>query len=540
MMHFSNLDGHQSPRNYGAIEEADNDFAREFANLHGDVNLIKTWLAKHNKDIKTFHPAKLTQYHQEISQITGTPLKNFIAGNINCFASLILYPAGSIIAQKFQGLDKTEQRVLASAPLLLGGLARITSGWLTDRGYGKETIIVIEALSIIGIACTVILLMQHEGELSTATTNTALFWQALAYNVIQGLSIGAYSAGIALTARHTRQDAAIWMNNLNEIAAITSVEIKPDLSNQFLTQFIRKSPALTLSITSAITNTAPGFGVMLPVILASIVDSPTQIYCIYAAIMFSSMIGTILLTSNMPYDQLIRKGLSPQDAEEVANYLGQATLAPAYYFKDWSAVEQKEIIDACIYYSVIYGLLVSMCTVGPDTLQANGMDASSARLLIGGMAIISSVFRGVPAISTCSLTPQQLTDLSLIMMLMTTLGIQLFPKQSVSALLLFGVFNGIGNFSVVEKISKNIPSKIGIATSLSTGIAAFLAFPIGIASLWFEYTPVLLCAIGVIYSLGSSKIISSLRASSIFPLPPASAALLEEDLELMAVTEILH
>jgi hypothetical protein len=40
-------------------------------------------------------------------------------------------------------------------------------------------------------------------------------------------------------------------------------------------------------------------------------------------------------------------------------------------------------------------------------------------------------------------------------------------------MLIFGIFNGIGNFCVVDRVSQKIPQDIGLATGISSGIAAF-------------------------------------------------------------------
>lgn len=499
----------ESLSNYDSFESAS-----EFTNLYGDLRFIQQQLVTHNKHINTYHPRKFNRLFEAINSIEGTPLKSFIAGNINCFTSLILYPAGSIIASKFTALSRLERRILSSAPLLFG-LGRITSGWLTDRGYGKETIIGIEIISLLGIAGSIWLMQHHESQFATVTMQDALFWQAFACNVIQGLSISAYSAGMALSARQAKQDAHLWPNHL-KIEEITSVSVHPSLTRKLLSKLIRQGPAVTVALTSAVSNTAPGLGVMLPVLLQPLALQAKDIYFIFAGIIAVSTVGTYAFTANMPYDQLRRKNIVDPVAKEIAEYYGQTSFAPQYHFKDWNNIEQEEILIACIYYSIIYGLLVSICTVGPENLENDGMSQTQARLLIGIVAIISSLFRGIPAINNFGLTPSNMTDLSLIVMLITTLSMQMYPEHAIPAYLLFGVVNGIGNFAVVEKISHSIPSKIGIATSLSTGVAAFLAFFIGIAALECEYTPVILCAFGVVFS--ASQKISALRLSSLFPV----------------------
>ena len=63
--------------------------------------------------------------------------------------------------------------------------------------------------------------------------------------------------------------------------------------------------------------------------------------------------------------------------------------------------------------------------------------------------------------------------------------------------MLFGLMNGVGNFAVVAQISEALPEKIAIATGISSGIAAFLAFPMSICIAYSKWFAPSLCAFGI-------------------------------------------
>jgi hypothetical protein len=68
-------------------------------------------------------------------------------------------------------------------------------------------------------------------------------------------------------------------------------------------------------------------------------------------------------------------------------------------------------------------------------------------------------------------------------------------------MLIFGIFNGIGNFCVVDRVSYKIPQEVGLATGISSGIAAFLAFPISIIMAQENNCFMGICALGFSYHL---------------------------------------
>ena len=456
--------------------------------LKSDYILILTEMKKHHK--LDLIPVAFQDNINDIERVSGTPLNNLLGGVVDCGTGLFLYAMGGTLASEFTALTPIQRYALAASPLLLSGLLRIVVAAVeTDYGRGKEGINALLCTSIVGVAGIVTLLSTVE-DLSTITVNDWSYWLFMTCNILSGKGVAAYSAGMTLTAKAAPGDTPEdWIKHLQNISTYLSTPIIPNVIERTIPSVLRKGPAEYMALVAGISNLAPGITLIMARSLLIPAIGLRNTYIIFAGITLMGIISTYQLTSNAVYDQLITLNpqLTKEKAKKIATWMGQQLFSPnSPFFETLGSLthdERTKIALACLNYTTTFGLLTAITTTGLLTLGSRGMDATHATLTIASVSLISSALRGLLSIYSFSLNPNTITNVSLLTMLVSSLGFALSKDQLTWTLMLyvFAVANGAGNFSIIAQIAEELPDKVGLATGLSSGIAAFSAFPISIA-----------------------------------------------------------
>ncbi len=438
-------------------------------------------------------PSALKEHIPEIQRVSGTPFDNLLSGIVDCGTGLFLYAMGGTLAREFTALTNIQRYALAASPLLLGGVLRVVVAAIeSDYGRGKEGIQTLLGTSLLGVT-GIIILLSVNNDFTTITINDWHYWLFLICNILSGTGVAAYSAGMTLAAKAAPDDTAVdWSARLSMLSAGLSTKITPNFSERSCGQIVRKGPAEYMALVAGVSNLAPGLTLIISRSLLIPALGLRNTYIIFAALTLCGMAATSALTSNAVYDQLL--ALNPQLTAEkskiLAQWMGQTLFSPpATLFQTLltlNAVERNEIALACINYTTTFGLLTAITTTGLLTLVSRGMQTTEATLTIAGVSLISSALRGLLSIHSCSLSPNTITNVSLLTMLVSGFVFALSPDQKLwtAMLYVFAVANGAGNFSIIAQIAQKVPDKVGLATGLSSGLAAFSAFPISIAFAW--------------------------------------------------------
>lgn len=439
------------------------------------------------KDRLDLIPADFHDNISDMLSVRGTPLNNLMGGIVDCGTGLFLYAMGGILAREFLALTQMQRYALAASPLLLGGILRVVVAAVeSDYGRGKEGINVLLCSSILGVI-GIIILLSISDNLSEITIEDWHYWLFMICNIFSGTGVAAYSAGMTLAAKFAPGDTTkLWSENLKNIP------LEAGLIERSVPGLLRKGPAEYMALVAGVSNLAPGLTLIIARSLLIPELGLRNTYIIFAAITLAGIIGTHLLASNAVYDQLrvINPDLPKEQSRKIAQWMGQKLFSPETSFietlSSMTVDERNEVVRACINYTTTFGLLTAITTTGLLTLVSRGMNTTNATLTIAGVSLISSALRGLLSILSSPLSPNTITNLSLLTMLVSSLVFALSKDQQTWTLMLyiFAVANGAGNFSVIAQIAQKMPDKVGLATGLSSGIAAFSAFPISILFAW--------------------------------------------------------
>jgi hypothetical protein len=461
-------------------------------------------------DIKDYLDPEFQEFSEDIKQLRGNQLNNLVGSVLACAGSLFAYSMNGAIAAQCTSLPLMLRATIAASPLLVGGFLRVFSAYQADLGYGKENILQLLSLSVLGMMGNVTILSLRNGDLSTITA--AQCWPLIVSGAFIGLGLGTYSSGMTLGARTAANNSMdLWHDNLQEISEMIKtallekgrtlplepIQIKPGLFSHSISFILRKHAAVYSAIIAGIANTSPSIPITINAYADELKLTNTTRTILFAGIQITAMVGIYVLLNNPIYDQLLKnnKNLTPDQAKKIAIYSGQALFASGLNF--WEEVKQltprdvNELWSAIILYSASYGVLASITTTGVFTMVSRCVPARDASLTIARAVTVSSLFRTIPLMNT-ALTPTQLNQGSLLMMSLA-LGIYAcVDKERIpeSMLYLYAAFCGVVCFSVVARLVEETPNKVGFVTGASSGIGAFVGFPLSLMMAWLQsYNP---------------------------------------------------
>ena len=464
-------------------------------------------LFKHEQ-LKEFLPEPFQAHSELMSRVKGSPLYGILGAMVDCGSGLFLFALGGILAKSFTSLNPLERYILAASPMLTGGGLRIWAAARTERGRGKETILGLLGMSLLGVLGNVIML-STDIDLSKVNTQHAYYYVFLLNNILSGVGIATYSAGMALGAQAAPQDnPKDFLKHIELSSRKLGKPIHLNCTEKLLAPILRSKPPVYLALIACISNFAPGMTLISAYFLVpSIGLRNTYIF-------FSGMTGLGILTTwfcveNAIFDQLkkINPQLDSSLAKQIAMYMGQKNFAQdAAFFKRLKTLtpyQKSEIITATIDYSLTFGLLSALTAIGPIILERKGASSGQAVLSMAGVSILSSLMRGLMNWAPNLMETRHWMLISLMVMFGSSVILKCVDELPYTQfnLFIFGLFNGIGNFCVVDRVSQKIPKDIGLATGISSGIAAFLAFPMSILLAQEEWGLTGVCALGLVYNL---------------------------------------
>jgi hypothetical protein len=459
-----------------------------------DYEFILKTLKEHNR-LDLLPP--LYQDHLEtIQQVRGSPLKSLLGGMVGCGSGLLLFAMGGILASQFTALNPIQRYLLASSPLLLGGLLRIGLAAVeSDHGMGKEGICSLLAISIIGVSGIAILLSTTD-DLSKITIHDWQFWAFLLFNILSGKGVAAYSPGMTLAAKSAPDDAL--SNQRKVLFEALSKElntiIQPGVIDRTFSNVLRKGPAIYMTLVAGVSNLAPGLMLLFARRLLMPAIGLRDTYLVAALATLAGLAGTLYLTTNAVVDQLlaIDPKLSPEKANALAAGMGQKIFSSSTNFLDTirqlTPSQVRQIALATLHYTTTFGVLTAITTTGSLTLTSRGMSPDEASSTIAFISMISSATRGLLSIYSFSLTLETIANASFVYMTLSSIMFALTknPRIWTSMLYSFSVANGAGIFFVISQIGKKIPEKVGETMGISSGIAAFSAVPVSLAFAWIS------------------------------------------------------
>lgn len=469
-----------------------------------EYQLFIKYLKKKEIPIESVLPSNFIDEKNTILNLKGTALSQLLGGVINCGTGLFLYVLGGKLAKECISLKLLEQYTLAASPLMIGGILRIWATAQTDAGYGKETIIKLLSLSLVGVIGHVVFL-SFNSDLSRIEANSWQYPYLIFCNVLSGVGIATYSAGMTLGAAAAPNDTPdIWRTHLDKLSQLLNTKLKAGFFEEKFAPIIRSNAAQYLAIIAGMSNLAPGIALIASVFLIPKLGLRNT-YLFFAGITFLGILATIRLVHDTPYDQLQHQNpqLSHEKAQEIAKYCGQTRFSSEKGF--WPSLlelnkrESIEVFNATFDYTITFGVLTAMTSMGAIILNQRQFSIEEGSLTIAGVSMLSASMRTLMTLCPPVLTPKKIILSSFAMMIALT-AIFASQKDKISSnlcLILFGLVNGVGNFAVVARISEALPEKIGLATGISSGIAAFLAFPMSIGMAYSEWFAPGLCAFGL-------------------------------------------
>ena len=481
-------------------------------NFHGDLKLIVDTFEHYGVDIKDYLDPAFQEFSEDIKKLRGNQLNNLIGSMLACAGSLFAFSMNGAIAAQCTSLPLIIRATVASSPLLVGGFLRVFSAYQADQGRGKENILKLLGLSVLGMMGNIMILrlMIKNEDLSTITPEHC--WPLIVSGIFIGLGLGTYASGMTLGARTAANNSIdLWHDNLQEVSDILKkalvekglilpskiIKIQPGITSKAISFILRKHAAIYSAIIAGIANTSPSIPITINAYADTLELSNSMRTALFAGIQLMAMTGIYLLLNNPMYDQLLNnnKQLTPEQAKKIATYSGQALFASGLTLydeiKQLTPDDMKELWSAVVLYSASYGVLTSITTTGVFTMMSRCVPRVDASLTIARAITVSSLFRAIPLINT-SLTPTQLNQGSLLIISIALGLYACVDKKNIpeSMTYIYAAFCGVVCFAVVARLVEKTPNKVGLVTGASSGVGAFVGFPLSLMMAWLqEYNP---------------------------------------------------
>lgn len=460
------------------------------------------------QQLQSLLPEQFQAYAETIYQVKGSPFYGLIGAMVDCGSGLFLFALGGILSKSFTSLSPLERYVLAASPMITGGFLRIWATNQSDKGQGKQAILKLLAASLLGVIGHMIMLSMAI-DLSTINSSHAFYYIFLINNILTGVGIATYSAGMALGAQAAPQDnPEAFFKHLENSSEKIGHQLHANCLETSFSSILRNRPSQYLALIACVSNFSPGMTLITASFLIPKIGLRNT-YIFFAGMTSIGILTTWFCVENSIFDQLkkINPDINASVAKEIARFMGQHIFPSNEPFFErltqLDKTQKKEVIKATIDYTLTFGLLTALTSIGPIILQNKGTSLSQAILTIATVSMLSSLMRGLMTVVPPIIKTDKWMLISQSVML--TCSVVLLYTDDLSLIqtnmLIFGLFNGIGNFCVVDRVSQKIPQDIGLATGISSGIAAFLAFPISIMLTQEEKCFTAISALGLAYHI---------------------------------------
>ncbi|PJD93881.1 MAG: hypothetical protein CK424_01085 [Legionella sp.] len=427
---------------------------------------------------------RYANYKSQMLQVEGS-LPTIYAGLL--VASISAYPAMSLsgaVANKLTSVPHFFRFALASSSVLLGGYLRIWGANKVDRGEGKQAILTLLAISIIGIS-GLGLSLPNDDILAILTIHDEQFWILGLCCLLAGAALAAYSPCMALSAKWAPADSVqFWSDNRKRLADKLG---KPaigqlDTIERSLAFLLRQNAPGYMATIGGLGNITPAFTLLL---LSGMVPSiGLKNTCASFLLLYATaFVAIYYLIQDSPYDQLIKLNVSPKHANELACFMGQKS-QPSSTEPYWSRIQQLSVRDKlallliCTNYITTLGTLFTIASGGAVTFTLRGLAPDEATKILGYLVGLDAIVRTLIPMLRVSVHADVLSNYAFLGMTVSSCAAAISPHQSIwlPALFVFSIFNGIGNSSVVTQISEHLSADISLATGLSSGAGAFSSF----------------------------------------------------------------
>lgn len=369
--------------------------------------------------------------------LTGATIGFFVG-----FAAVALYGStAAVFKGVFQDLNPVLLALLVAAPNLSGALLRIPFGAWVDTTGGKKPFIILFILSIIGMSGLYILVSFFRDSLSSYYSLLFIF------GILSGCGIATFSVG----------------------------------ANQTSYWFPKSKQGFALGAYAGLGNLAPGiFSLVLPIIALPLLG----LSGCYLAWLIFLILGTIIycvVGQNAWYFQLIKKGLSKEEAKEIASKKYGQELFPnskaseslaksAKVWKTWALV--------IIYFSTFGGFLAltSWLPTYWDSFFKTG--TITAGVLTAMYSLLTSIIRVFGGKIADKKGGEAVTAISLIIALIGAV-VMTFASSlglAIVGVILLAIGMGIANAGVFKIIPGAIPQATSGATGWVGGLGAFGGF----------------------------------------------------------------
>ncbi len=359
------------------------------------------------------------------------------------FAAVSLYGPVAKNLKEILGLSGFLMGLLVAAPNLTGSLLRIPFAAWVDKVGGKIPLATLLILAVIGMGGLSTLLYLYYPNLEPW-----MYWLILFFGFLSGCGIATFSVGIAQT--------AYW--------------------------FPESKQGFALGMYAGIGNLAPGiFGMILPFALKSI--GLTTSYILWFGFLLTGTVIYILFAKDAPYFQLIKAGLSHEEAAKKARELGQELIPTgslieslknsARHIETWALV--------ALYFVSFGGFLALTGWFIVFWVESYDMEVRHAGLLMAfGFSLLASVIRIFGGWLSDKIGGELVSIIAfstvLVGAIVVILGSNTSFFTSLTGEILMGAGMGIANGAVFKLVPKYVPHATGGAAGWVGGLGAFGGF----------------------------------------------------------------
>lgn len=423
--------------------------------------------------INAMIPPQFKTYASQIKRVKSTPMMNLV-GPLSAYAlGWTPFFLANLLAHQLTEATAIERFVLASAGTGLGGGLRFWSAHQVDTGFGKQAIMHLQIASLGGL-CGVLALIYGQ-DLSKLTSHDLKYWGLLFFNALSGAGLANFSAAIPLCARGAPGDGI----EAHRARVLDYTGEEP--GGHCVSSILRHNAAQHIAWVGGLGGLAlPGSWVLSTVLVQQL--GLSEAYLISGAMMIAGLYGLSHVLEDTILGQLRHDDVPSDVARDLAAWMGQKNqVNPEISFvQKLLQLECHQItglIVMCSNYISTFGLLLAVASTGQLTLERRGLNPSHASHVIASIISLSALVSAGMALPTWPIKSSTLTQGSLMVMAMSCLLFAFSENDAVwlSALYVFAVANGIGNYSVFDQIAKDHVEIIGLASGFSGGMGAFSA-----------------------------------------------------------------
>ncbi|BCZ88080.1 MFS transporter [Thermus thermophilus] len=372
--------------------------------------------------------------------VRSHPLEALVAATVGFFVGFAAVALFNVTAKTFKeamGLDPVQVGLLVAMPNLSGSLLRIPFSAWVDTDGGRRPMLTLLGLALLGMLGLIALLLAYYPDGLTA----GLYPVLLFLGFLSGCGIATFSVGISFVSYWFPQNRQGW----------------------------------ALGTYAGVGNLAPGlFTFLLPTALAAWGLLGT--YVAWTALLLLGTLVFYALGYGAPYFQLLRLGLSREEAKSQARALGQE-LFPAGSLVETlarSAAKWRTWVLVALYFTSFGGFLALTAWLPTYWREFLGQDVTQAAYLTAYFSILASVVRVFGGSLSDRIGGERAAFLAYGLVV---LGALLLTQASSFGLAflgetLLGFGMGVGNAAVFKMVPYYVPDAVGGASGWVGGLGA--------------------------------------------------------------------